>query len=138
MFQEKVSFRRRRNSSSMDLNNSLGNTIRHNTTNKQEQPENRHMYAYHFENDYSTFLLEIVCIKILTEAFSWKCLIWEGGVCESYVWQYGGGITDKGIHTYINTIVTHATRMLAIDLLFLNHFKSYPTMSNHIESSKIL
>ena len=30
-------------------------------------------------------------------------------VCECYVGQYVGGITDKGIHTYINTIVTHAT-----------------------------
>ena len=46
-------------------------------------------------------------------------------VCECYVGQYVGGITDKGIHTYINTIVTHATGMLAIDIPFLyNLFKT--------------
>ena len=48
----KVSFMRQQNSSSMDLNNSLGNTIRHNTTqNKRrrgEQPESPFTIQFHF------------------------------------------------------------------------------------------
>ena len=48
----KVSFMRQQNSSGMDLNNSLGNTIRHNTTqNKRrrgEQPESSFTIQFHF------------------------------------------------------------------------------------------
>ena len=48
----KVSFMRQQNSSSMDLNNSLGNTIRHSTTqNKRrrgEQPESSFTIQFHF------------------------------------------------------------------------------------------
>ena len=71
------------NSCSMDLNNSLGNTIRHNTTkNKSSQKTD----IYHFENNYLNFLLEVVCFKIVTELFSCKCQSSNMfGVCESYV-----------------------------------------------------
>ena len=78
----KVSFRRAQNSCSMDLNNSLGNTIRHNTTQnkrrREEQPESPFTIQFHFNfniNFHENMMLDWVMrwkishVKTLTLTF---------------------------------------------------------------------